>query len=238
MRLENLVFDAHEPAVLGCFWAAALGAEPGYQADGAYEARLHVLGGPWLDLCFQRVPERASSGPRVHLDLHGGVEQQVVVDRLLALGAVPLDIGQHDVPWVVLGDPEGNAFCVMEERTAYQDTGPIAAVPVDSSDPLRDAAFWEMLTGWVPVQGAVDHTLRHPSGRGPLLEFCPEREKKRVKNRLHLDVRVEPGEDSADAAERALDLGGSRVAHHWGDDLPWTVMRDPSDNEFCILEAR
>ena len=32
-------------------------------------------------------------------------------------------IGQGDVPWIVLGDPEGNAFCVMEERSAYAGTG-------------------------------------------------------------------------------------------------------------------
>lgn len=41
-----------------------------------------------------------------------------MVERLLALGASPADIGQGQVPWVVLADPEGNPFCVMERRTS------------------------------------------------------------------------------------------------------------------------
>ena len=35
---------------------------------------------------------------------------------LLGLGAVPADIGQSDVPWQVLADPEGNEFCVLSPR--------------------------------------------------------------------------------------------------------------------------
>jgi hypothetical protein len=70
--------------------------------------------------------------------LRGGGEQQAVVKRLLALGASRADIGQGQVPWVVLADPEGNPFCVMEERTAYADAGPLAALPLDVADPDRD----------------------------------------------------------------------------------------------------
>ena len=85
-----------------------------------------------------------------------------------------LDIGQGDVPWVVLADPEGNPFCVMEERPEYATSGPIAALPLDSADPARDAAFWAELSGWQPVSSAMPAALRHPSGRGVLLELCPE----------------------------------------------------------------
>ena len=59
-----------------------------------------------LDLCFQRVPEPPpSEPPRLHIDLLGGAHQAEAVDRLLGLGARHLDIGQGDVPWVVLADP-------------------------------------------------------------------------------------------------------------------------------------
>ena len=64
---------------------------------------------------------------RASLDLRGAEHQAATVDRLLALGAQPLDIGQRDVPWVVLSDVEGNPFCVMERRAVYVETGPIAA---------------------------------------------------------------------------------------------------------------
>ena len=88
-----------------------------------------------LDLCFQRVPEPVAPDPRLHLDVGGGAGRREVVQRALDLGARHLDIGQRDVPWVVLADPEGNPFCVMEERPEYDPSGPIAALPLDSADP-------------------------------------------------------------------------------------------------------
>lgn len=57
-----------------------------------------------LDLCFQRVAELPTEPPRLHLDLSNGARQAEEVDRLLGLGARHLDIGQADVPWVVLAD--------------------------------------------------------------------------------------------------------------------------------------
>eukprot|EP01031_Cornospumella_fuschlensis_P008525 gene8525-10501_t len=98
------------------------------------------------------------TGEFVIPDLLGGPHQAEVVERLLGLGAHHLDIGhldtgQGDVPWVVLVDPEGNPFCVMEDRAAYDGTGPIAALPLHSADPDRDADFWAWLTGWTHVPG-------------------------------------------------------------------------------------
>ena len=57
------------------------------------------------------------------------------MERLLALGAVPADIGQGDVPWTVLADPEGNEFCVLDPRPTYRDTGPVAAVTLIDAPP-------------------------------------------------------------------------------------------------------
>ena len=179
MYLENLVFDASDPQRLGRFWQAAVGGKMLTDEPDAYETRLSVDDGPVLDLCFQRVPEPPSEPVRLHLDLLGGPRRREVVDRLLGLGARHADIGQGDVPWVVLADPEGNVFCVMEAREEYVETGPIAAVPIDAADPPADARFWSWLTGWVPVNderlpSGSSTVLRHPSGRGMLLEFCPE----------------------------------------------------------------
>ncbi|WP_270887848.1 VOC family protein [Pedococcus sp. 5OH_020] len=238
MYLENLVFDAVDPQRLGRYWEKALGTETLSDSEEAYETRLTVPGGPVLDLCFQRVPQPAVDGSRLHLDLRGDDQQDEVVARLLALGASPADIGQRDVPWVVLADPEGNPFCVMEARAAYSDTGPIAAVPMDSADPQRDAAFWAALTGWAPVDGVADATLRHPSLRGMLLELCAEKSaKSAAKNRLHLDLRLESEDDPDAVLPRVLDLGAHVLDHDFGD-LPWTILTDPSGNEFCILPAR
>ena len=135
----------------------------------------------------------------------------------------------------MLGDIEGGAFCVMEEQEAYADTGPIAGLPLDSADLERDAEFWAWLSGWVRADGVV---LRHLSGRGPLLELCPEPAPKRpgAKNPIHPDVRLEAGDDADEVARGILQRGGEAVVHDWGE-LPWRVFRDPSGNEFCVLPA-
>jgi hypothetical protein len=39
-----------------------------------------------------------------------------LVERLTALGATPADVGQGEVPWVVLADPDGNELCVLSPR--------------------------------------------------------------------------------------------------------------------------
>jgi len=236
MLLENLVFDAADPQRLGRFWEAALGSRTLADTADGFETRLDLPDGPVLDLCFQPVAAPNDASPRLHLDLLGGAERDAVVDRLLGLGARHLDIGQGDVPWVVLADPEGHAFCVMEERAAYRDTGPIAAVPLQGSDPERDAAFWAWLTGWQPPDGTAPVSLRHPSGRGLILEFLLEGDAKSGKNRLHLDVRLEPGEDADEVVAGVQERGATLVDHEWGE-LPWTVLTDPSGNEFCILPA-
>ena len=238
MYLENLVVDAAEPQRLGRFWEAVVGGERLTDEPDAVETRLTVGDGPVLDLCFQRVADLPLDPPRLHLDLAGGARQSEEVDRLLGLGARRLDVGQGDVPWVVLADPEGNPFCVMEDRAGYADTGPVAALPLSSADPDRDAELWSWLTGWTEVAGVAPRSLRHPSLLGPLLELCPEPATKgTTKNRLHLDIRLESGEDPDGVAARIVESGGRELHPEWGD-LPWRVHADPSGNEFCVLPAR
>ena len=238
MHLENVVFDAVEPQRLGRFWEAVVGAERLTDGPDGFETRLAVAGGPVLDLCFQRVPEPPSAPPRLHLDLSGGVRQAEVVDRLLGLGARHLDIGQGDVPWVVLADPEGGPCCVMEDRAAYAGAGPLAALPLACADPDRDAEFWSWLTGWTDVAGVAPRSLRHPSLLGPLLELCAEPARKgTTKNRLHLDVRLESGDDPDGVAAGIAERGGRELHPDWGA-LAWRLYADPSGNELCVLPAR
>ena len=238
MFLENLVIDAVDPPGLGRFYEQLLDTTNLTDSPENFETRLGVTGGPELDLCFERVDSPPGPGPRLHLDLAGGDRREEVVARALSLGARHLDIGQRGVPWVVLADPEGNPFCVMESRPAYQGSGPIAAVPVDSRDPDRDLAFWAVLSGWVPGRSGPAPALRHRSGLGPLIEFCPEPATKGGrKNRMHLDLRLEPGDDPDAVVARLTGLGGTELFPDWGE-LPWRIFADPSGNEFCLLPAR
>jgi hypothetical protein len=236
--LENIVIDAVDPRRLGRFWEAVLGGERLTDEPDDFETRLAVEGGPVLDLCFQLVPESPFEPPRLHLALLGGDRQTQEVERLLTLGARHLDLGRRDVPWVVLADPEGNPCCVREDGTAYTGTGPLAALRLDSADPDRDAPFWSWLTGWTDTGGATPRSLRHPSLRGPFLDLRPEPAPKgTAKSRLHLDTRLETGDDPDDVAAGIVERGGRELHPEWGD-LPWRLYADPSGNEFCVLPAR
>src|SRR6478735_959215 len=96
------------------------------------------------------VPDPDTVKYRVHLDLAttSAAHQAELVARLQELGAAPAEVGQGDVPWNVLADPEGNVFCVLEPREIYRDTGPIATVVVDCADPRAMARFWDAAIDW------------------------------------------------------------------------------------------
>jgi hypothetical protein len=213
MYLENIVFDALVPRELGRFWEAVIGGETLTDEPAGYETRLAVPDGPELDLCFQPVPEPTAGSPRLHLDVVGDV------DRLLTLGARQVDGG--------LVDPEGQPF-----RVVPPGARPLAVVRLESADPGRDTEFWSWLTGWA----ADSHSLRHPSGHGPVLELVPEAAAKgSTKNRRHLDLRLEPGDDAV--AAELVARGGHELLVEWGE-LPWHSYTDPSGNEFCLLPSR
>ncbi|HVV08679.1 VOC family protein [Amycolatopsis sp.] len=190
-RLTGLVIEARDPAGLAGFWAALLGWEP----VGANTVRAPASDGG-LDLVF--VPE---TGPkhglnRLHLDLASTSADglRAKVSRAVELGAVPKDIGQGAVPWEVLADPEGNEFCVLEPRAGYTTTETLAAIVVNSLDPLAQAAFWEEATGWrIANREPVIVGLRAPTGRGPWLEFLRTEEAKAGPNRLRLLLTATSG---------------------------------------------
>jgi predicted enzyme related to lactoylglutathione lyase len=90
-RLVHTVIDANDSARQAEFWGAALGWEVADEGDGEFA-----------------VAPAGYTYPDAH--------QAAQVDRLVALGATHADIGQGDVPWEVLADPEGSEFCVLSPR--------------------------------------------------------------------------------------------------------------------------
>ena len=117
-RLVNLVVDAANPAASSRWWAEALGWEVTLDTPDEAAVEPPEPDGLGIPLVFVPVPDPRTGPNRVHLDLASGspAAQAAQVERLLALGATPADIGQGDVPWVVLADPEGNEFCVLSPR--------------------------------------------------------------------------------------------------------------------------
>jgi Glyoxalase-like domain len=114
LRLQSIVVDCRDPERVARFWSQALDLALQGPHDGEWWLE---PGGDHPDILFQQVPEAKSVKNRIHLDLRP-VDQAAEVGRLLALGARHVDIGQRDVSWVVLADPEGNEFCVLRPRPA------------------------------------------------------------------------------------------------------------------------
>ncbi|SCE83199.1 Glyoxalase-like domain-containing protein [Micromonospora mirobrigensis] len=175
---------------------------------------------------------------RVHVDLAttSAAHRAELVERLTALGATRADVGQGDVPWTVMADPEGNEFCVLDPRPEHRDTGPIAAVVVDCADPRAMARFWGEATDWT-VHEVTDSeaVLRSAQGVGPYLRFHRTPDVKTGWNRVHLDVRPYPGDDPQAEVARLRALGATPVEL---DGIHWTVLTDPEGNEFCLLSPK
>ena len=137
-----------------------------------------------------------------------------------------------------MADPEGNEFCVLDPYPHFADVGLFDGIVADVRDPEQAAAFWELAAGWQRVksyEGAV--VLRSPKGVGPYLELLRNPDAKTVKNRVHLDVAPEPGEDH-DTAVRRLRETGATPADIGQGDVRWVVLADPEGSEFCVLTPR
>jgi predicted enzyme related to lactoylglutathione lyase len=113
-RLYNVTIDANDPRALAEFWRLVLGYELAY--DEPDEVGIEPLEDDNCPaLIFVPVPEDKTVKNRLHLDLAPD-DQQAEVERLEGLGAQRIDIGQGDVSWIVMADPEGNEFCVLTAR--------------------------------------------------------------------------------------------------------------------------
>jgi len=124
IRIQCLCIDTTDPAGLAAFWEAALGWRRTF--DREHQVVLEPPAGSpedgvAPDLLFLRVPEADKAGKnRLHLDLRPR-DQAAEVARLENLGARRIDVGQKpDVSWVVMADPAGNEFCVLQALTPEQ----------------------------------------------------------------------------------------------------------------------
>jgi predicted enzyme related to lactoylglutathione lyase len=118
LQWEQVIVDARDPLALGRWWATALGwTVVGEDADGI---EIQPAPGVMPGLLFVAVEEAKSGKNRLHLDFRPQ-DRDAEVDRLRQLGATLADVGQDDVSWVVLADPEGNEFCVLSGRPATPD---------------------------------------------------------------------------------------------------------------------
>ena len=104
--IRQVTFDCHDPSKLAKFWSAATNCE--IAAD--YGDFVLIDSTPALG--FQRVSDPTPGKNRIHID-GGGVDRELLVERLKSLGAI--ELSSHEAPglvWTIMQDPEGNEFCV------------------------------------------------------------------------------------------------------------------------------
>lgn len=120
-RISELVLDCHDPDRLAAFWCEVLGwvvlerDDEGWVEIGPEGVG---FGGPQPTIVLGRSDDVKKQKLRLHIDVSATDRDQAEeLERLLAIGAVPIDVGQKpDETWHVLADPEGNEFCLLRTR--------------------------------------------------------------------------------------------------------------------------
>lgn len=116
-RFGELVVDCRDHVVVAEFWRAVLDYRVAEKNEDENWIALEGEPGSGPVLVFQNVPEEKVVKNRLHIDVNPrDRDQDAEVERLVALGARRIDIGQGETPWVVMADPEGNEFCVLRTR--------------------------------------------------------------------------------------------------------------------------
>lgn len=110
---EQVTVATKDPVGLGRWWCEVLGWV--VVDDGPVVFEIQRQEDQLPGLLFLATEDDKHDKNRLHIDLRPD-NQEAEVARLLAMGATRIDIGQGDVPWVVMADPDGNEFCVLGER--------------------------------------------------------------------------------------------------------------------------
>ena len=238
-HLQALCFDAQDPPGLARFWSGLLGWQlTNHPVDGVVLLPNDDTG---FRMRFLLTTQRKTVPNQMHFDLtSASIEaQQRTAMRALELGGRHIDIGQlPEDEHVVLADPEGNEFCVIEPGNNFlADCGFIGAV---SSDGMPDVGyFWSKALGWPLVWDQDQETaIRSPHGGPKITWGGPPVRPKNSKNRLHFDlVAADRDGDQQAEVDRLVTLGATRVDDGQGE-LGRVVMADPGGNEFCLRTPR
>lgn len=114
----SLQLDSADPGRDAAFWAAITG---GQAVSGASPAIRPLPGrGPWFGLCAE--PNRKSGKNAIHLDVRAEPKEVDAVGYAVSLGAAIVSDAQS-LAWVVMTDPSGNEFCILDAPSAAVETG-------------------------------------------------------------------------------------------------------------------
>ncbi|MGH2724089.1 MAG: VOC family protein [Actinomycetota bacterium] len=115
LRIGSIVLRVHDLQRQQAFWMAALDYVPRDETSDDDFVVLRPRDGVGPNLSLDRLQSEVHLPPRIHLDLYAE-HQAEEVERLIALGATEVhwDKRPADADYVILTDPEGNRFCVVD----------------------------------------------------------------------------------------------------------------------------
>jgi len=123
LRIGMVVLGVGDMTRAVGFWTRALGYTVREGGTGARWTVLTPAAGPGTELALMRSQTPVQTHPRVHVDLSvaDAAGQAAEVERLLSLGAgrIAWDLYPDDPDFVVLADPDGNRFCVVDTSRGH-----------------------------------------------------------------------------------------------------------------------
>lgn len=231
-RLLAVTFEAPDPARAARFWAALLGREVVEDAVGV------LLPGDDGQLGLRFVPGRAgrSGANRMHAHLTSEDldAQQRTVAMVHKLGGRDLDVGQRpEDGHVVLADPAGYEFCVIEPGNAYL-SGCGFLGELNGEGTREVGLFWSAVLGWPLVWDQNEETaIQSPHGGTKVSWSGPPVAPKTEPNRQRFELVPAEGDQQA-AVDELISLGA--VLLEIGADGA-VMLADPDGNEFRIRGA-
>lgn len=162
-QLVAVAYDAQNPARLARFWASLLDCEPVEDDDGVFlpgaDGRLG------LRFVADSAPPHSQHRMHLHLTSTSLTDQQRTVATALELGASHVDIGQRpEEGHIVLDDPGGYAFCVIEPDNGYlAGCGRLGELSCYGTHAV--GVFWSKVLGWPLVWDRDEETaVQSPQG--------------------------------------------------------------------------
>ena len=183
-----------------------------------------------VPLVFEQADLPRSGLNQMHFHLTSYIaSQEANVARALELGATHLDVGQlPDEDHVVLADPEGNEFCIIEETNNWlAGMGFLGEIAADGTREV--GVFWSEALGWPLLHDEDGETGIQPPDGGMWIAWGgPPLNERAPRNRMHFVLAADGDVDAE--IERLVSLGAS-VVERRADEVE---MADPDGNEFVL----
>ncbi|MFE9855318.1 VOC family protein [Streptomyces sp. NPDC005780] len=235
-QLFAICFNATRPSGLARFWSGVLGWELASGPDDGVAVLPPDPAG--FRIRFLPGQEPKTGQNRAHFDLTSASpeDQRQTVDRALELGGQHIDVGQlPEDGHVVLADPDGNEFCVIEAGNKFlAGTGVIGALACDGTQEV--GYFWSKALRWPLVWDQDQETaIQSPHGGTKLTWGGPPVAPKEGTNRLFFELALPADADGDAEIDRLISLGATRATIGDGEGESGRVlMLDPDGNEFTV----